>query len=264
MTQRKIRISTIAEAKDFVARASECDFDINIFYNRVIIDAKSILGVLSLDFTKVLTVEFSGENPGFEEFLDDHDAAKGPRCGIKIPQAGNTPGLLPKDIFVPWRQPLFIRSRPRPWPALHRCFRSSSETGKPEESLSAKLQILKILNVHDLTVLKQLFMAGQVCIVHGIQSDHIESDPLVMPLYNVIQDLIIHTWIISKIRLCSPALIPSQIKKQEIRLLCQGPVSPDAVHGNCISLRKVPAVDHQRLSHKLVRRELVQGRPSLI
>ena len=44
MTQRKIRISTIAEAKDFVARASECDFDINIFYNRVIIDAKSILG----------------------------------------------------------------------------------------------------------------------------------------------------------------------------------------------------------------------------
>ena len=32
MTQRKIRISTIAEAKDFVARASECDFDINIFY----------------------------------------------------------------------------------------------------------------------------------------------------------------------------------------------------------------------------------------
>ena len=67
MTQRKIRISTIAEAKDFVARASECDFDINIFYNRVII---------SLDFTKVLTVEFSGENPGFEEFLDDHDAAK--------------------------------------------------------------------------------------------------------------------------------------------------------------------------------------------
>ena len=59
MTQRKIRISTIAEAKDFVARASECDFDINIFYNRVIIDAKSILGVISLYFTKVLTLEFS-------------------------------------------------------------------------------------------------------------------------------------------------------------------------------------------------------------
>lgn len=58
MTQRKIRISTIAEAKDFVARASECDFDINIFYNRVILDAKSILGV---------------HQPGLY---------KGPHCGI--------------------------------------------------------------------------------------------------------------------------------------------------------------------------------------
>ena len=103
MTQRKIRISTIAEAKDFVARASECDFDINIFYNRVIIDAKSILGVLSLDFTKVLTVEFSGENPGFEEFLDDHDAAK-----IHAVAAA-------KGHFRPLAAaPFFIRSRPRP------------------------------------------------------------------------------------------------------------------------------------------------------
>ena len=76
MTQRKIRISNIAEAKDFVARATECDFDINVFYNRVIIDAKSILGVLSLDLTKVLTVEFNGEDPAFEEFLEANDAAK--------------------------------------------------------------------------------------------------------------------------------------------------------------------------------------------
>lgn len=32
MTQRKIRISTIAEAKDFVARASECDFDLSLIH----------------------------------------------------------------------------------------------------------------------------------------------------------------------------------------------------------------------------------------
>lgn len=76
MKQRKIKLSTIAEAKDFVSRAVACDFDINIFYNRVIIDAKSILGVLSLDLTKVLTVEYSGENRKFEEFLNENDAAK--------------------------------------------------------------------------------------------------------------------------------------------------------------------------------------------
>ena len=33
------------------------DFDIDVFYNRIIIDAKSILGVLSMDLTQVLTVQ---------------------------------------------------------------------------------------------------------------------------------------------------------------------------------------------------------------
>lgn len=76
MKQRKIKISSIAEAKDFVSRAGSCAFDINIFYNRVIIDAKSILGVLSLDLTKVLTVEYDGEDRELEKFLEAHDAVK--------------------------------------------------------------------------------------------------------------------------------------------------------------------------------------------
>lgn len=76
MKQRKILIPSIAEAKDFVFKAANCDFDINVFYNRVIIDAKSILGVLSLDLTRVLTVEYDGENKDFEEFLDEKDAGK--------------------------------------------------------------------------------------------------------------------------------------------------------------------------------------------
>ena len=33
-------------------------------------DAKSILGVLSLDLTKVLTVQFNGENREFEAYLE--------------------------------------------------------------------------------------------------------------------------------------------------------------------------------------------------
>ncbi len=76
MKQKKIKISSIAEAKKLVFLASECKFDINIFYNRVIIDAKSILGVLSLDLTKVLTVEYDGEDSAFEEFLDEKSAVK--------------------------------------------------------------------------------------------------------------------------------------------------------------------------------------------
>ena len=70
MKQRKIMLPSIAAAKEFVQEASKCDFDINVFYNRVIIDAKSLLGVLSLDLTRVLTVEYNGEREEFAAYLD--------------------------------------------------------------------------------------------------------------------------------------------------------------------------------------------------
>ncbi len=69
MKQYKIMLPGVAEAKEFVAAATKCDFDIDVYYNRVTIDAKSILGVLSLDLTKALTVEFNGENVEFETYL---------------------------------------------------------------------------------------------------------------------------------------------------------------------------------------------------
>ena len=69
MKQKRVFLATIEDAKQFVAAATKCDFDIDIYYNRIIIDAKSILGVLSLDLTRVLTVEYDGENEEFEAFL---------------------------------------------------------------------------------------------------------------------------------------------------------------------------------------------------
>ena len=57
------------EVELFVKAASKCDFDIDIFYNRVIIDAKSILGILSMDLPKVLTVTCHGEDHEFNRFL---------------------------------------------------------------------------------------------------------------------------------------------------------------------------------------------------
>lgn len=56
---------------EFVKRASRCDFDIDVFYNRVVIDAKSLLGVLSLDLTRVLTVSMNGRDAEFESYLDE-------------------------------------------------------------------------------------------------------------------------------------------------------------------------------------------------
>lgn len=54
--------------KEFVTCASKYDFDIDIFYNRVIIDAKSMLGVLSMDLNQILTVRAYGD---CEEFFKE-------------------------------------------------------------------------------------------------------------------------------------------------------------------------------------------------
>ena len=69
MKERKIMLTSMADAKEFVMEATKCDFDIDVFYNRVVIDAKSILGVLSMDLTRVLTVRMYGENQMFEKYL---------------------------------------------------------------------------------------------------------------------------------------------------------------------------------------------------
>lgn len=71
----QIRLSETDQVKDFVRSAEQCDFDIDIFYNRMIIDAKSILGVLSMDLSHVLTVRCAGRNPEFEKAIQKYCVA---------------------------------------------------------------------------------------------------------------------------------------------------------------------------------------------
>ena len=68
---QKIRL-TPDEVQHFVYVAGKCDFDIDIFYNRYVVDAKSLLGVYALDFSKPLTVSYKGYNREFEELLERH------------------------------------------------------------------------------------------------------------------------------------------------------------------------------------------------
>lgn len=76
MEQRyKIRLSDKDHVRDFVKSAEQCDFDIDIFYNRMIIDAKSILGVLSLDLSQILTVRCAGKNTEFEKTIQKYCVA---------------------------------------------------------------------------------------------------------------------------------------------------------------------------------------------
>lgn len=69
MKEYSIRIPDVETAKQFCRLAGECDFDIDLVYNRVVIDAKSILGVLSMDLRKVLKVRMNGDNTNFEALL---------------------------------------------------------------------------------------------------------------------------------------------------------------------------------------------------
>ena len=74
MKETRIRLGVDDVAK-FVRAAEECDFDIDVNYNRVLVDAKSILGVLSMDLGRVLTVKCYGESPEFDSFLQQYAVA---------------------------------------------------------------------------------------------------------------------------------------------------------------------------------------------
>ena len=69
MNEKKIKLTGTEEVRDFVREAGKCDFDIDISYNRYVVDAKSFLGVYGLDFGKPLTVSYHGYNEEFEELL---------------------------------------------------------------------------------------------------------------------------------------------------------------------------------------------------
>ena len=58
MTERKVKL-TKESVYQFVKDAESCPGDVDLCYDRVVIDAKSLLGVLSLDFRHELTVKYA-------------------------------------------------------------------------------------------------------------------------------------------------------------------------------------------------------------
>ncbi|MDO4477652.1 MAG: HPr family phosphocarrier protein [Lachnospiraceae bacterium] len=60
MSEYKIKL-TKESVFQFVREAEKCDCDVDLCYDRLVIDAKSILGVLSMDLTRVMTVRFADD-----------------------------------------------------------------------------------------------------------------------------------------------------------------------------------------------------------
>ena len=66
MEKNLVKFNRVDDVKEFVAAATKCDFDIDVTYNKMIVDAKSCLCVLSLAALPVL-VAMHGENPQFHQ-----------------------------------------------------------------------------------------------------------------------------------------------------------------------------------------------------
>lgn len=69
MNNTLIRLNTVDEVKEFVSAAEKCAFDIDVKYNRIIVDAKSMLGVLSICSNAFLVCSHD-ENEEFEGVLE--------------------------------------------------------------------------------------------------------------------------------------------------------------------------------------------------
>lgn len=71
MTENKtIRINDVETAKKLVSAAVKCPFDIDIVSKgKIFIDAKSILGVLSLGVEEPLELKYDGYDEDFEEVV---------------------------------------------------------------------------------------------------------------------------------------------------------------------------------------------------
>lgn len=57
MVELKVKIGTIDDVKKFVNAVSKYDFDVDLISGRYAVDAKSIMGIFSIDLSKELVMK---------------------------------------------------------------------------------------------------------------------------------------------------------------------------------------------------------------
>lgn len=62
MKKCTVLLSSINDVKNFVNLVSRFDCDIDLASGRYVVDAKSIMGIFSLDLSKPITVEIHSDN----------------------------------------------------------------------------------------------------------------------------------------------------------------------------------------------------------
>ena len=70
MKSFNVMLSSINDVKYFVNAAVSQTCDIDIVSGRYIIDAKSIMGIFSLDLSKSITIEVQGKDADYDKFYE--------------------------------------------------------------------------------------------------------------------------------------------------------------------------------------------------
>jgi len=65
----KVSLKSVDAVKEFVNLVARFDYDFDLVSGRYTIDAKSIMGIFSLDLSKVLTLNVYSDDPAIERVL---------------------------------------------------------------------------------------------------------------------------------------------------------------------------------------------------
>lgn len=57
MVKTTIMLATINDVKSFVSEVTKCDYEVDLLSGRYAVDAKSIMGIFSLDLSKKIELE---------------------------------------------------------------------------------------------------------------------------------------------------------------------------------------------------------------
>lgn len=71
MKEYTVKLNSIEQVKEFVALTNKCAFDVDLMSGRYAIDAKSIMGIFSLDLAKPLKMIVHADNEQAADFADE-------------------------------------------------------------------------------------------------------------------------------------------------------------------------------------------------
>ena len=65
-----IKIHGLADVAEFIQRASRVDGDVTLKRGKYVVDGKSLMGLMSIDVSQGVTVEYPNDATNFDEFLN--------------------------------------------------------------------------------------------------------------------------------------------------------------------------------------------------